>query len=185
MCSNVTIQEITWDQCGDINYPKTAGVIFNRTSNVSIINCIFQNFMPCISVEISHSTGDIKVINSKFMFNTVSNASLCGSSFYSSLLIYQTNATAILISNSLFFYNGNSNQEGVTLNGSLLYCNLDENLASLSILIKNTDFVFNGIRGLDFFDSAQTKVTLDAVNVFNNNQGVYTYMCIVGEDITL
>ena len=44
----------------------------------------------------------------------------------------------------------------------------------MSILVKNTDFVFNGIRALHVYGSAaQTKVTLDTVNVLNNNQGVY------------
>ena len=52
MCSNVTVQAITWDRCGDINYPKTAGITFHKVSNLSIINCIFQNFVPCIAVEV-------------------------------------------------------------------------------------------------------------------------------------
>ena len=61
MCSNVIVKAITWDQCGDINYPNTSGITFLKASNVSIINCIFQNFVPCVAVEVSYSTGDINV----------------------------------------------------------------------------------------------------------------------------
>ena len=172
MCSNVTIEAITWDRCGDITNPNTGGVVLNSTSNISIINCTFQYFtMSCTTVYLSYPAGDINLINSKFMFNTVSNASLC-ETFYSSLLIFQATSN-IFINNSLFYSNGNTNQQSDSLNGSLLYFSSYTHQKTVSILIKKTKFVSNGIRGVYIdYTAQQTKVTLDTVNVSSNNQGV-------------
>jgi len=38
-CDNVVIEGITWDKCGDLN---TAGVTFNRTTNITLVNSTFQ-----------------------------------------------------------------------------------------------------------------------------------------------
>ena len=41
-CSNVKIEGITWDGCGDPNGTNIAGVTFNDTSSISLVNYIFQ-----------------------------------------------------------------------------------------------------------------------------------------------
>ena len=130
--------------------------------------------MPCIALDISYPTGNINLINSKVTFNTVSNVSWCESSFYSSLLIFQAKSNAnIFISNSLFYFNGNTNQQSNTLNGSLLYYNKATYLPTSLILIRNTRFIFNGIRGIHIDHKVvKTEITLDTVSVVGNNQGV-------------
>ena len=59
--------------------------------------------MPCITVDISHYTGDINIVNSKFMFNTVSDLSLCEGMGYGSLMIYQPKSTANILIKILCF----------------------------------------------------------------------------------
>ena len=74
----------------------------------------------------------------------------------------------------MFYSNENANQESNTLNGSLLYHNRNQKLEYLSVLVDSTNFVSNGIRGMYVYDAAvQPTITLVAVNVSNNNQGVY------------
>ena len=124
-CINATIKGIIWDQCGDISIPKVAGITFESSSNIIIINCTFQQFKVCSSVNMSsvHVSGSIVVINSKFMFNSIPNASVCDEIFYSSLVVlpYQDsdyNYVNVVICNSLFYYNGYSDQGSASSNGS-------------------------------------------------------------------
>ena len=43
-CDHVRIERITWDRCGDPNRTTDiAGMTFNVTSNISLVNCTFQN----------------------------------------------------------------------------------------------------------------------------------------------
>ena len=44
LCSNVKIEGITWDRCGDPRPGSlyTAGVKFSGISNISLVNCTFQ-----------------------------------------------------------------------------------------------------------------------------------------------
>ena len=187
MCSDVFFEAIIWDQCGNVQYTTAGGVIFSNTANISIINCTFQNFiLPCSTVKIAHPTGAIYVINSKFMFNKVLNVSSCTyfdrSHFYKNIWIYQPkSAVKIVINNSLFYRNGNLKQNDsiqyysfVYSGASFAYYSLVEIIAKSSILIKNTHFISNNIRGVYVVDEAsKTEIILDSVNVSNNSQGIY------------
>ena len=42
-CNHVSIEGITWDRCSDPNGTNIAGVTFNGTSNISLVNCTFQH----------------------------------------------------------------------------------------------------------------------------------------------
>ena len=42
-CDDVMIEGITWDRCSDPNGTNIAGVTFNGTSNISLVNCTFQH----------------------------------------------------------------------------------------------------------------------------------------------
>ena len=185
MCSNVTIQAIIWDQCGSIDYPDFGGIAFLKASDISIISCIFQNSMYCVTVKIFWSKGSIRLINSQFIFNTVSNISLCEGRFYSSLLIYQAEPNAhihIHINNSLFYSNENANQQSDISNGSLVYFNTNMNVPYVSILVENTNFISNGMKGMNIYDAAVfTNITLVAINVSNNKQGVYIFRTSGGD----
>ena len=50
-CEYVKIEGITWDRCGDPNGTNIAGVTFNVTSNISLLNCTFQNSqLPAVAL---------------------------------------------------------------------------------------------------------------------------------------
>ena len=190
MCSDVTIKGIVWDQCGNPNYPMTAGIYFSVVSNLSIINCTFQEFKICTSVNISRPSEVINIMNSKFMFNKISESSLCKSKIYSSLLIYALHSTCenrltLIINDSLFYHNGNLIQNDiVTISGSLLVylvcfaIELPLSFATAylnsSILVKNSNFTSNDITGVFIYDtSLQSKISLENVHISKNSEGVH------------
>ena len=50
-CDDVMIEGITWDRCGDPSGAIIAGVTFNGTSNISLVNCTFQHSQsPAVSL---------------------------------------------------------------------------------------------------------------------------------------
>ena len=170
-CSNVTIEAITWNHCGNMNLLTLEGIgFYNSVSNISIINCTFQHFVGCVTVYISNTTGAINVVNSKFMFNTISNTSVCGSYMYSTLLVTSSGNISIAIYNSLFY--NNSYQGSGLLNGSLYISS--ENQRTQSVLIKNSSFISNGIRSM--YINRGTKVTFDKVNVSDNRFSTYIWV---------
>ena len=147
VCSNVSIQGITWDHCGNISHPTSPGISFNTVSNLSIRNCIFQHFKICTAVNITDSVGAINVVNSTFMFNAMSNASVCEESYYySSLLVISSKSTVVSILDSLFFHNGN-NEHYVYHAGSFYYYG-HYSQQSLEILVNNTNFISNDFRSI-------------------------------------
>ena len=167
-CSDVTIEGITWDQCGDINDPEVPGITIDVVSNISIKDCTFQHFKACVAVSIS-SSGYVHVTNSKFMYNTISNASMC-SSFYSSLLLLLSGNPNVAINSSLFLHNGHSLHGNGSINGTL-YIFLDQQtLSAQSILVRNTSFISNGIGSI--YVGKGTQVTFDKLNVSGNRFGI-------------
>ena len=178
--SNITIEGITWDQCGHINYPNMAGITFVVVSNVFITNCTFQQSKVCASVNITQPLGLISVVNSKFMFNTVPNALLSQCSkngCRSSLLVKSYGSTEVIIRDSLFYHNGNAEYEiQDVLNGSFLYFG-PQYQPSQSILVKNTSFISNGIRSMLIHDTAvSSKIIVEGVNISNNRYGASVRM---------
>ena len=176
LCIDVTIEGIIWDQCGNISMPMTAGITFHISFNIFIINCTFQQFKVCVAVDMFDVLGSINVINSKFMFNSISNASACSEIYYSSLLVLPYGDIDIIIHNSLFYSNGNSDQGSGLLNGSLFVGNAEQTVTQ-SILVKNTSFVSNGIMSMYIKDgTVKSKTIFDEVNVSDNRYGIYALL---------
>ena len=171
-CSNFAIEGIKWDQCGISSVPSLPGIYFFIISNISIINCTFQHFKVCVSVYMQKAEGSINVVNSKFMFNTISSGSVCkGFSFasHSSLEVVSFKNTNLIIRDSLFYHNGYTDQK-TSLNGSLLY--LGQFQPTLSILIMQTRFISNGISGMFIYDTAtRSNIIFHTVNVSDNKFG--------------
>ena len=176
-CSNFTIERIIWDQCGIISRPSIPGITFNIASNISITNRTFQYFKACISIFMLFAEGTINVVNSKFMFNTISNGAVCvEGQFLSSLeVVTQSHDTNLIIRDSLFYNNGNTNQSISLLNGSLIYINFFQ--ATRSVLITDTSFISNGIRGMLIHDAAKrSSITFNHVNISENKFGASVNM---------
>ena len=187
-CSDVTIEGIIWDQCGNPKHPVMAGIGFELVSNISIINCTFQKFKICNSINISRPTGIVNIVNSIFKFNMISDVSLCKRATYSSLLIQGAfsfgNRLSVMIHDSLFFHNGNSSQSSSNIkSGSLLYYGQNrlnslrpEKLSfaylDLSILVKNTHFISNIIGAYIYDTAVRSKISFEHVNISDNSKGV-------------
>ena len=182
-CHDIHIEGITWNQCGH----GDIGIIINATYNIYIINCTFQKFNACVTVDIYNLEGALIVINSKFMFNTVSDASLC--SIYSSLRVLTYNTTSnITIQDSLFYHNGNMNQEKATVTKNSLICDGPPlGLFFLSVLVKNTSFIYNGIGTIYINDKAKIKsnIVFNKVNISDNKFGATVYTVKAGSDTSL
>ena len=175
-CNNVTIKGITWDQCGDVNSPNFPGIYFNTTTNTSIIDCTFQHFKTCLPIYISPVEGFINVANSKFMFNAISDASVCTSSIYSTLLVISSTSIDITVCNSSFHYNGISDEGSAIINGSL-FITFDQYQLTQPVLIKNSSFISNGIRAAYFRNQdVRSKVTFDNIVVSDNRFGIYALL---------
>ena len=188
--SNITIEGITWDQCGHISHPDIAGITFVLLSNILISNCIFQHSKSCASVDIRQQLGLINVVNSKFMFNTVPNVSLPQCRRYggscSSLLVRSYGSTDVIIRNSLFYHNGNTEYEiQDVINGSFFYFG-PQYQSTQSILVKNTSFISNGIRSMLIHDTAvSSKIVVEEVNISNNRYGASISMLGKGNTLSV
>jgi len=144
-CDNVTIKGITWDRCGDSNGTDIAGVTFNVTSNISLVNCTFQH-SQIQAVSILGVSGDINV--SQYInvtrCNFLSNkgvqlplSSNCGGlSIVSSGSIFVN----LIISDSYFHDNG-FHCDGYA--GQVLNIADDSTLTTWHVTITNTTFFSN------------------------------------------
>ena len=94
-CDDVMIEGITWDRCGDPNGTNIAGVTFNGTSNISLINCTFQHSMHITAVHFLQVSGTASINNCNFLSNSCEG-----------LLINNSTIVYFSISDSYFYDNG-------------------------------------------------------------------------------
>jgi len=72
-CSNVVIEGITWDGCGNPNETYPAGVTFYIILNISLCNCTFQH-SPVQAVSLLRIFQNVLVNKCRFMQNALENA---------------------------------------------------------------------------------------------------------------
>ena len=72
-CDHVMIEGITWDRCGDPNGINIAGLTFNGTNSISLVNCTFQySQMPAVTLlDVSEN---INVNHCNFLSNRISDS---------------------------------------------------------------------------------------------------------------
>ena len=144
-CDDVMIEGITWDRCGDPNGRNVAGVTFYGTSNISLVNCTFQNSqLPTLSLlQVSYN---ILIQGCNFMSNNFSwednftgvlNISRESSHGLSSL----SNITVTVTINEGYFYS-NTCPDISSLN---IYINDTSSVANCSIIVNKTTFVSNQV----------------------------------------
>ena len=85
-CSDVIIEGITWDQCGDPSQPNGPGLAFDDIADLLIANCIIQWSRVCRAVSIDEPIGNVFIIDSIVHHNSMENMSQCND--YSSIHIY-------------------------------------------------------------------------------------------------
>ena len=179
--ASIVMEGIKWDQCGDPNDTLTPGILFNDVFHISIINCTFQYFKVCKAVHLVVINNDINVtvINSSFLSNVATNTLDCfsgtgnrGSLFINDNAGSRAKNVYLMVTNSLFYGNGNASQPAHnTLNG-VLFCNF-RSTSSVNVLIEHSYFSSNGIYGAYLFDIATfgSLYMLNNVSVFNNING--------------
>ena len=153
-CDNVMIDGITWDKCGDPNYkPDVAGVTFNGTSNISLLNCTFQySQVPVITLLGISDSILIQGCNflSNIPFQLVNNScgilSITRSSSSSSEFSHDSNITIAIVEGH-FYNNGYlkniSDSPAITPVLSLYIDIDDKSVLNCNITLKNTKFISN------------------------------------------
>ena len=103
-CDDVRIEGITWDRCGDPKGTNIAGVTFNGTSNISLVNCTFQH-SQIKAVSLLDISGNFNIIHCNFLSNKGIQLPLqsnCGGLSISSGSVFVN----LIISESYFYDNG-------------------------------------------------------------------------------
>ena len=76
-CSDIVIEGITWDQCGDLQWKDIyGGINLHTTSNVIVQNCTFQH-SKVRALSLITVSGFIYIINSYFVNNANYDTILC------------------------------------------------------------------------------------------------------------
>ena len=77
-CSNIVIEGIIWDQCGDLQRRDLyGGINFHTISNLTVQNCTFQH-SKLRALSIYAPSGFIYMINSQMLYNANSAPITCG-----------------------------------------------------------------------------------------------------------
>ena len=165
ICSNVVIEGITWDACGNPrNKIISGGINFNQIENLSVSNCILQ-FSKVRALSLHGVSGVIEIINSFIMFNAnyetiyCNRATACTTSTFAvtgGIIINETiEAADIHISTCLFESNGYfgpvndtkyvelpSNAHAIARGAALLLMTNNPNV-SVNISISDSKFLSN------------------------------------------
>ena len=104
-CDDVMIEGITWDRCGNPNGTNIAGVTFNGTSNISLINCTFQHSQVS-AVSLLGVSDNILILSCNFLSNIANDASVFNvSRDLSHGLLSHSNITCMVTISDGYFYN--------------------------------------------------------------------------------
>ena len=179
-CSNVIIQGITWDQCGDPNHPNNTHAIgFRVAINISIIECTFQYTKACFVIFLPLSSGFLNVHDSRFLFNQVINLSQCSNGFHGSLFISDGERKTIQnvvvsITSSLFYQNGIADYTKQFLPipfSATISCTLTT-LQVLKMYIENTTVSTSfGLGGNFIFQGRHVTMQITNMTFYNNSNG--------------
>ncbi|XP_065889760.1 uncharacterized protein [Dysidea avara] len=175
-CDNVVIEGITWDRCGDPNGTNIAGVTFNITSNISLLNSTFQHSqIRAVSLLEVHENVSIKRCN--FISNVMPQpvAKDFGGLFLGSLRLDTFNNLHLIIVNCNFInngYTGSANNLDYPTAGGLV---MDiTTVVKYTIAIVDTAFIDNNVAA--FITSGTSgSISLLQVNVHNNSIGVFPF----------
>jgi len=169
-CSDVIIEGITWDRCGDPNKDYTmAGIYFETVYNIKIKNCTFQQSQVC-AVNINQASSNIIVRNSNFYSNVLKKPP---SDYGCSGLKITTNAN-ITISESSFV--GNKHLGNSSYNTYGLYVKVKRKSEThFNLTIKNSTFRSNSGGAYVFIETGLVGPIDLSKLVFSNNtqQGIW------------
>ena len=164
LCDDVMIEGITWDRCGDPNGTDTAGVTFNVTSNISLVNCTFQ--LSLISaVRFLDISGNVHVSQCNFLSNRgvvqLPIHRKCGGL---EIRDSSSNFVYLIVSDSHFYDNGFYCADTI---GHVLDVWDTNNLTTWHITITRTTF-FSNLGAVNFYIGGNCSIQLTEL-VLNNN----------------
>ena len=169
-CSNVKIEGITWDSCGDpTNGTNIAGVIFNGISNISLVNCTFQHSKSSAvyflgaseNVNVNHCNFLSISITPFYCFHTF--GIFCDSSKSSNLTSLSLN-----ISDSYFYDNVRGPFCAPFASNGILHV---EGTAVWHVIITKTTFSSNKGNLISFGIDGDVSVQLSELDINNNYYG--------------
>ena len=184
-CSNVVIQGITWDRCGNPNDSVIPyAIAFVTAVNVTITKCTFQYAKVCTVVVVySLPSGFLKVHDSRFLFNHVTNPLQCAArDNYASLAIIDYTGLQnvhVSIRRTLFYHNGPyldvvESDSYITNNPSLL-CLFSSFSSPRAVKLDIENVTISTTFGLGgnffFFPTFRVTVQFTNVNFLNNSNG--------------
>ena len=165
-CDDVMIEGITWDRCGDPYGTNIAGVTFNGTSNISLVNCTFQHSQVS-AVSLLGVSDNIVIQGCNFLSNIADGIGVLNISRDSSHRLLSHSNINITI-NEGYFYN-NTVSALPSLN---IYID-DNSVINCSIVFKRTTFIYNQI--IFFLHVKVSKlinIQLTEMLAFNNSRHI-------------
>ena len=173
-CDDVKIEGITWDRCGDPNGTHIAGVTFNGTSNISLVNCTFQQSLlraVCL-LEVSNN---ILIHGCNFLSNIpmqiLNNINGILSITRKSPQFSNDSSITMTISESYFYNNGYlENFSADDIASSFLIDIEDNSVTDCNVILLKTKFTSNrNITTIGIIVSELINIQLNELLVFNNS----------------
>ena len=166
-CDHVRIEGITWDRCGDPNRTNIAGVTFNGTSNISLINCTFQ-YSLITAVYLFEVSDDIFIQYCNFLSNVPMYVGTLSIIRTSARFSNNSNITVKILKS--YFYN-NGYHQNVTDHTVVSSLNVDINrVVNCNVIMEKTTFLYNeNAIGLSINAWSLVSIQLIEILVVNNS----------------
>ena len=172
-CDDVMIEGITWDRCGDPNGANIAGVTFNGTINISLVNCTFQH-SQLTAVSLLQVSDNILIQSCNFSSNIpFNNPGVLAINRVLSHGFSDTSNITVIITEGYFYNN--------TYNGiPPVNIHIDDNsVANCNITFKKSTFISNQITFLLHVKILKLiNILLTEISVFNNSHHFGRGACI-------
>lgn len=157
-CSNVTIKGITWDECGGLSGNDTAGLTFNYTNNLLLVNNTFY-YSQLQGVSLLEVTGNVTVMLCKFLLASEKSVR----NYFNGLSIKRL---SLKQSNDLYLHISESNFSNTTTNAASVR---SDNTGAVSIISSYGDIEVH-LTCVNFISSSSgaVYVKLNSSNVSNS-----------------
>ena len=149
-CDDVRIEGVTWDRCSDPNGTNIAGVTFNVTSNISLVNCTFQH-SQIPTVALTEIADNIAIQGCTFLSNELMRVDhnygviIITRTMYPSRLLKSSQITITIFEG--YFYNNGFLQNNTVSPSKLssLYINVFDFVAirNCEVILKKSTFMSN------------------------------------------
>ena len=173
-CGDVMIEGITWDRCGDPNGTNIAGVTFNGTSNISLVNCTFQHSLlraVCL-LEVSNN---ILIQGCNFLSNipmqVLNNIEGILAIIRESPQFSNDSSITMTIFDSYFYNNGYLENFSADDTASSFLIHIEDNsVTDCNVILLKTKFTSNRNLAIIFITVSELINTqINELSVFNNS----------------